>query len=127
MNKKKKKKEFSKTLLIQESVLIWVLTIGFMILAYISILCGYTGSLPWLTAMSSLPWTAYGVSQVWYYKKSTVENQKDGVKFESVMAEVRATYDTVKADVCEFDADAIMVEYSAPQATEEEINLDYGI
>lgn len=90
--KRKKQREFSKTLLVQESALIWILTIGFMVLAYIAVINNYTGTLPWLTAMSSLPWTAYGVSQVWYYKKSTIENQKDGVKFESVMAEVRATY-----------------------------------
>lgn len=50
------------------------------------------GSLPWLAAMISFPWTAYGVSQVFYYKKSTVENSKDGIKFESVMAEVNAIY-----------------------------------
>ena len=42
--------------------------------------------------MISFPWTAYGVSQVFYYKKSTVENSKDGIKFESVMAEVNAMY-----------------------------------
>ena len=97
-DKKKKKKEFSKVLLIQESILIWVMTISFIGLAFICIIKDYTGSLPWITAMISLPWTAYGVSQACYYKKSTVENSKNGIKYESVMKSI-----------------------------EKEINLDYGI
>lgn len=86
--KKKKEKrysEFSKILLIQESVLIWIITIAFIGLAYLSIFLGYLGSLPWLTAMVSLPWGAYGVSQAFYYKKSQAENTKNGVKYESVI------------------------------------------
>ena len=46
------------------------------------------GSLPWLTASASLPWAAYGVSQVYYYKKSMAENTKNGVKYESVIKEL---------------------------------------
>lgn len=92
--KKKKEKrhgEFSKVLLIQESVLIWIITIAFIGLAYICILLGYLGSLPWLTAMVSLPWSAYGVSQAFYYKKSQAENTKNGVKYESVIQALNTT------------------------------------
>lgn len=83
-----KKPEFSKTLLIQESVLIWVMNIAFLFLAFYCIYKGYVGSLPWLAAMVGFPWTAYGVSQAMYYKKSQAENTKDGIKFESVLAEI---------------------------------------
>ena len=86
----KNKKEFSKTLLIQESALIWIMTCAFIVLAFYCIYKGYTGSLPWLSAMVALPWTAYGVSQAFYYSKSTKENTEGGIKFESVMAQVRA-------------------------------------
>ena len=91
--KKKEKRhgEFSKVLLIQESVLIWIITIAFIGLAYICILLGYLGSLPWLTAMVSLPWGAYGVSQAFYYKKSQAENTKNGVKYESVIRTLNTT------------------------------------
>jgi len=65
-----KKKEFSKVLLIQESLLIWIHTIAMIILAYICVFKGFFAELPWLTAMVALPWTAYGVSQHAYYKKS---------------------------------------------------------
>ena len=92
MKNNKPKREFSKTLLIQESALIWVVTITFLVLAYICIVNGFDASLPWLTAMAGFPWTAYGVSQVWYYKKSEAENTKDGIKFESVMAELNNSF-----------------------------------
>ena len=88
----KKQREYSKSLLIQESALIWVVTIGMMFIALVCIIRGFTGSLPWLAAMVGFPWTAYGVSQAFYYRKSMKENTKDGIKYESVMAEVNATY-----------------------------------
>lgn len=85
MKKEKKKREFSKWLLVQESVLIWITTIALLGLAYICIILGYLGTVPWLASLCALPWGAYGVSQVFYYKKALVENSKDGIKYESVM------------------------------------------
>ena len=85
---REKKTEFSKFLLIQESILIWIMTIAFIILAYICVVNQYFGELPWLTAMAAFPWTAYGVSQAFYYKKATAENTKDGIKYETTMAEL---------------------------------------
>lgn len=86
--KKKDKREFSKSLLIQESILIWIHTIAMIALAYICIVNEYLGELPWLTAMTSLPWVAYGVSQGFYYNKSKAENTKSGIKYETVMAQL---------------------------------------
>ena len=85
---KKKKKEFSKVLLIQESVLIWFISIALIGLAYICILNDYAGSLPWITAMVSLPWAAYGTSASFYYKKSQSENTKDGIRYETILKEL---------------------------------------
>ena len=62
MSKQKKKAEFSKTLLRQESLLIWITTISTLVLAYICVFKGFFNELPWLTALVGLPWTAYGVS-----------------------------------------------------------------
>ena len=86
-NKRKKKKplEFSKLLLLQESVLIWVMTIALLVLAFKCINMEYFGELPWIAAMVGFPWSAYGVSQMYYYKKSLAENTKDGIKYDSVM------------------------------------------
>ena len=83
----KPKKEFSKTLLKQESALIWIMSLSFIVLAFYCIHEGFTGSLPWLAAMVGFPWTAYGVSQHAYYKKAEKENTKGGIKYETVMSE----------------------------------------
>ena len=90
MSKRKQpqKLEFSKILLIQESVLIWIMTIFFMYLAYLCVQNQYFGELPWLAAMVGFPWTAYGVSQMYYYKKSMKENSKNGIKYDAVMADI---------------------------------------
>lgn len=85
--KKKHTQEFSKWLLVQETALIWLVTITFLVLAFICIKNQYFGELPWLTAMAAFPWTAYGVSQAFYYKKATAENTKDGIKYETTMVE----------------------------------------
>ena len=92
-NKKEKKPgSYSHALLTQESVLIWITTLAFLALAFYCIFTGYTGSIPWLTALVSVVWTAYGVSQVAYYKKSEKENTTGGIKFETVLEEVRQKY-----------------------------------
>lgn len=74
MKKEKTKKEFSKKLLVQESALIWIMTIALITLSFICVFMGAYAELPWLTAMVALPWTAYGVSQAYYYKKAEKEN-----------------------------------------------------
>lgn len=80
-----KPQEFSKWLLVQESVLIWIITIAFIVLAFVCVHNQYFGELPWLAAMAGFPWTAYGVSQAFYYKKSTAENTKGGIKYDTVV------------------------------------------
>ncbi len=117
----KKKLEFSKTLLIQESALIWISTLAYIALAFYCIYSGYIGSLPWLTASASLPWAAYGVSQVYYYKKSTVENAKDGVKYESVMRELDLAYENYRNNSGYYtDDEATDVEYEVNTEAEED-------
>ena len=85
----KKSSEFSKTLLKQESALIWIMSLSFIVLAFYCIHEGFTGSLPWLAAMVGFPWTAYGVSQAMYYRKSMKENTTGGIKYETVLEEAR--------------------------------------
>ena len=82
---KKRKLEFSKQLLVQESILIWVVTLSFIILSFYCVVKQFFGELPWLTAMAAFPWTAYGVSQGFYYKKAEKENTKGGIKYETTL------------------------------------------
>ena len=74
MKNKKTRREFSKSLLIQESILIWIVTIAAFVLAFVCVFVGFTASLPWVSAMVGLPWAAYGVSQAFYYNKAKAEN-----------------------------------------------------
>lgn len=78
---RKKRKEFSKVLLIQESLLIWIMTIACLIMAFMCIIRSSFVELPWISALVAFPWTAYGASQAFYYKKSEKENTKDGITY----------------------------------------------
>lgn len=87
-NKKRDNKlEFSKALLIQESILIWINTVVMLVLAAMCIVFDYISDIPWLAVMAGLPWAAYAVSQRAYYKKAQAENTKNGIKYESVLKE----------------------------------------
>lgn len=89
MKKKPENKiEFSKRLLLQESILIWIITISFIILAFVCVANQYFGELPWLAAICGFPWTAYGASQAFYFRKAERENTKGGIKYETVMADI---------------------------------------
>ena len=98
---KKNKLEFSKLLLVQESALMWVITLAFIALAFVCVKNQYFGELPWITAMCALPWTAYGASQAFYYKKSEKENIRGGIKYDTTMEELRNKLNCTPCDVGE--------------------------
>lgn len=47
---------------------------------------GYTGSLPWLSAMVGLPWTAHGVVCSCYLSMAKSDHKAGGVTFEAAKA-----------------------------------------
>lgn len=69
-----KKIAFSKQLIKDIRSLLWIVTIGGLLLAFYCIFKGYTGSLPWIGSMVGLPWTAHGVVCSFYMNKSKAEN-----------------------------------------------------
>ena len=81
----KKKYPFSKTLLIQESILIWLVTLACLVMAFICIFTGSFVELPWITAMVGCPWAAYAITQNAYYKKSMEENKRGGIIYDSAL------------------------------------------
>lgn len=85
VERRKRRTSFSKLLLIQESALIWLLTLSFIGLAFLCVLKGYTGTLPWLSVTLTGAWGAYGVSQAMYYNKSKAENSAGGIIYEKAM------------------------------------------
>ena len=87
MKSDKKKLEFSKALLVQESILVWITTISFIVLAFLSIEHDFLGEFTWLAALCTALWAAYGVSQAFYYKKAMAENTKGGIKYKMITQE----------------------------------------
>lgn len=83
-----KKREFSKTLLIQESVLVWITTLVCLFFGYLCITMGALTSLPWISSIIVSAYAAYGVSQAMYYRKAMAENTSGGIKYESVIKEI---------------------------------------
>lgn len=103
---KKSKKEFSKILLIQESVLIWIVTLVSLALSFVCVLWNFTGAFPWISSVIAVSWGAYGVSQAFYYNKSKAENTKGGVKYASVLSELK----TLENTECEYETPSEKIE-----------------
>lgn len=83
-------KEYSKKVLDNELALLWVNTIGMMLLAFYCVRTQFDAAFPWLTAMVGLPWTAWSVSKTGYTMKSTKQNSKDGITYEMALLAAKA-------------------------------------
>lgn len=85
----KEKKAFSKVLLIQESFLIWAITISYIVLAFLCVIFQFDAQLPWLSVVPGVAWSAYAVSQTFYYEKSRRENCAQGIVYETAMEQLK--------------------------------------
>ena len=79
----KQRLEFSKKLINDIRVLLWVVTVGGLILAAWCIQNGYTGGLPWITSMVSLPWAAHGTICSFYMNMVKSDHKEGGITFEA--------------------------------------------
>lgn len=66
--------------------LLWAVTAGGLVLAAWCIHRGYTGSLPWLSAMVGLPWTAHGTVCAFYLNLCKSDHKEGGITFEAARA-----------------------------------------
>lgn len=82
-----KRQEFSKVIMRMEMRLLWINTLGVLGLAYYCVYKGFDAAFPWLSAMVSLPWAAWGVSKTGYTMKSTKENTAGGIVYETAVNE----------------------------------------
>lgn len=90
--KEKKQLEFSKKLVADIRCLLWVVTVGGLTLAAFCIYMGFLGSLPWLSAMVGLPWTAHGVVCSFYLNMAKSDHQAGGITFETAKANGFSAY-----------------------------------
>ena len=84
--KERKKQDFSKRLVLDIRALLWVVTLGGLILAAWCIKRGYTGSLPWLSAMVGLPWSAHGTVCAFYLNMAKSDHKEGGITYETAKA-----------------------------------------
>ena len=80
------KDDFSKRLIADIRALLWVVTVGGLALAAYCIRTGYTGALPWLTAMVGLPWTAHGVVCSGYLSMAKSDHRQGGITYDAAKA-----------------------------------------
>lgn len=84
--RRKKRADYSKQMIADIRALLWVVTVGGLLLAAYCIRTGYTGALPWLSAMVGLPWTAHGVVCSNYLSMAKSDHRRGGITFESAKA-----------------------------------------
>lgn len=82
----KKRDAFSKRLVRDIRALLWIVTVGGILLAAWCIKEGFTGSLPWLSAMVGLPWTAHGIVCSFYLNMAKSDHKQGGITFETAKA-----------------------------------------
>lgn len=86
MRSKPQQQEFSKRLISDIRCLLWAVTVGGLVLAAWCIHRGYTGSLPWLSVMVGLPWTAHGAVCAFYLNLCKSDHKEGGITFEAAKA-----------------------------------------
>lgn len=77
---------FSKKLISDIRYLLWVVTVGGLLLAWYCVRTGYMGGLPWVSAMTGLPWAAHGVVCSFYLNMAKSDHQEGGITYESAKA-----------------------------------------
>lgn len=78
--------EFSKRMIDDIRAMLWVVTVGGLLLALYCIHKDYAGSLPWITAMVGLPWTAHGTVCSFYLNMAKSDHKAGGITFEAAAA-----------------------------------------
>ena len=79
--------QFSKKLVADIRALLWVVTVGGLLLAAYCVRSDYAGALPWLTAMVGLPWSAHGVVCSFYLNMAKSDHKQGGITFEAARAQ----------------------------------------
>ena len=79
---KGKATEFTQLLVLSDGGLMWVITIGYMILAAYAIYKGYQGALPWLTGTPAAAFAGWSAVRAFLIKKSEKQNTKGGITYD---------------------------------------------
>lgn len=78
--------DYSKKLVDDVRYLLWIVTVGALVLAFYCVHKGFTGALPWLSAMVGLPWTAWGTVSSFYLNMAKSDHKNGGITMEAARA-----------------------------------------
>lgn len=81
-NRHTSKRDFSKQLICDIRSLLWIVTTFGILLAFYCVHLGYLGTLPWITALVGLPWSAHGVVCSFYLNMSKSDHKKGGITYD---------------------------------------------
>lgn len=84
--KREKPKEYSKIAVDDTRALLWVITIGCLLLAAYCIHEQFLGSIPWLAGMVSAAWAAHGTVVSFYLNMAKSDHSEGGITYESAKA-----------------------------------------
>ena len=99
-NKKEKKKlDFSKRLILDIRILLWIVTIAAIALAFLCIIYGYIGSLPWIATLVGLPWRAHGIVCSFYLNMAKSDHKQGGITYDMAMKSIENASYPVSADI----------------------------
>lgn len=85
-SKRTQKTDYSKRLVTDIRSLLWIVTVGGLLLAFYCVRRNYAGSLPWVAAMVGLPWTAHGVVCSVYLGMAKSDHRRGGITYETAKA-----------------------------------------
>lgn len=83
---RERKLDFSKRLISDIRVLLWLVTVGVLVLSFLCVFMGHTDDLPWLSVMVGLPWAAHGTVCSFYMNMAKSDHREGGITFESAKA-----------------------------------------
>lgn len=91
----KTKLEFSKKLIMDIRALLWIVTLAGIALAFYCIHLGYLGTIPWISALVGLPWSAHGVVCSFYLNMAKSDHSQGGITYELAMKDKNNKGETI--------------------------------
>lgn len=90
----KPKKDFSKKLVDDIRILLWVVTVASLALAFYCVHLGYLGTLPWIAGMVSAAWASHGAVCSFYLNMAKSDHSQGGITFEQAMQQFTNNMDS---------------------------------
>lgn len=94
----KKKLDFSKRLILDIRILLWIVTIAAIVLAFLCVIYGYIGSLPWIATLVGLPWSAHGVVCSCYLNMAKSDHREGGITYDMAMKSIEKASADINTD-----------------------------